>query len=81
MDAAGPAEPPAQLARRSEAVRRPVGRIAQCRTCGVRWVPRRDPETLELPVDYWLCPNECNRDVWEGLLERWTKAGLEVPSA
>jgi hypothetical protein len=40
----------------------------RCRTCGALWVPRRDPATGELPVDYWLCPQDCNSNVWEGWL-------------
>ncbi len=52
----------------------------RCKTCRVLWVPRRDPDKGERPVDFWVCPGECNLDVWEGLQQKWSEAGLEVPA-
>ena len=51
----------------------------RCRVCGGSWVPRLDPETGELPPDYWVCPSECNEEIYDGLREKWNEAGLDAP--
>jgi hypothetical protein len=33
----------------------------RCMNCGIGWSPRLNPNAT-VQLNYWVCPNSCNRD-------------------
>ena len=33
-----------------------------CKTCNTEWTVKTDDKG-NMPKNYWLCPNECNKDI------------------